>query len=152
MALEPNNPLTRASLGDALQCVGRMDEALAHYNRALELNANDPVARMGRAMCLFSKGEFEAGWADYEARAELGFFRAGPSAPQWKGEPLAGRTLLIEAEQGFGDTIQYVRYAAEIKKRHQGPIMFACDPALIPLLTGVAGVNGLVPQNGPRPP
>jgi Tfp pilus assembly protein PilF len=150
--LAPNNPLTHTTLGTTLQLAGHVDDALVHFSRALQLNPRDPEPRMRRATCLLAKGDFEQGWIDYEARKDLSYFRHRHIEPRWEGEPLAGRTLLVETEQGLGDTLQFVRYLAEIKQRNTGNIILACEPPLIPLLSGIAGVDFLVAQDAPRPP
>ena len=70
--------------------------------------------------------------------------------PRWKGEDLNGRTVLLYAEQGFGDTIQFIRYAPLVKQRG-GRVMFVCMPEVAPLLVNFAGVDEMVPQ-GTLPP
>ena len=71
------------------------------------------------------KGEFEGGWQDYEQRWTLPN-KALPSLqrPRWDGSPLAGKTILVYAEQGLGDTIQFVRYLPLVKERG-GNVLFA---------------------------
>ena len=150
--LEPNNSLTHTTLGTTLQLAGHIDDALVHFSRALQLNPSDPEPRMRRATCLLTKGDFEQGWIDYEARKDLGYFRYRHIEPRWEGEPLAGRTLLVETEQGLGDTIQFIRYLAEIKRHHTGKVILACEPPLIAMLSGIAGADLLVAQDTPRPP
>jgi FkbM family methyltransferase len=141
------------NLGIALTDVGQLDEALVEFQRALELDpAEHDAVCMNRARTLFLKGDYEAGWEDYEFRFdEDENIRVPHDAPRWDGAPLAGRTLLLEAEQGMGDTIQFVRFAAEIKRRHDARIILAVEKALVPLLTGVAGVDEILPRNERRP-
>jgi FkbM family methyltransferase len=154
LALKPDYADAHRNLGIALTDVGRLDDALAQYDRALELDPqSEGAVRVNRAKTLLLKGDFVAGWLEDEFR--LGKdenVRVTHDAPRWDGSPLAGRTLLLEAEQGLGDTIQFVRLAAEIKRRHEGRIILAVEPKLLALLVGVAGVDWLVPQTEPRPP
>jgi Flp pilus assembly protein TadD len=150
--VDPSEPSPHSNLGILYKQLGRLDDALRHYNRAIELKPDYPEAQKARALCLLLKGDFPAGWPGYEWRAQMGDLRFVHPAPRWTGDPLAGRTLLIETEQGLGDTIQFVRYAAEIKSRHQGKIVVACEPPLVPLLQQAAGIDVLIAQNQPRPP
>src|SRR5262249_22484125 len=150
--VDPSEPSAHSNLGILYKQLGRLDDALRHYDRAIELKPEYPEAQKARALCLLLKGDFQAGWPGYEWRAQMGDLRFIHPAPRWTGDPLAGRTLLIETEQGLGDTIQFIRYAAEIKSRHQGKIVVACEPPLVPLLQQAAEIDLLIAQNQPRPP
>jgi FkbM family methyltransferase len=151
--LMPNFADAHRNRGIALSDLGRLDEAIASYNRAMELDPQQTNAVLiNRAKVYLLQGDYEAGWRDYENRlAKEENIRVRHEAPRWDGSPLAGRTLLLEAEQGMGDTIQFVRLAPEIKRRHEGKIILAVEPALLPLLAVVAGVDWLVPQSERRP-
>jgi hypothetical protein len=86
--------------------------------------------------------DYERGWPAYEGRLRIPGFVPQPNIPRWKGEPLAGRTLMLLAEQGLGDTIHFVRYARALKK--QGArIVLACQAALGRLLASAPGVDEL---------
>src|SRR5262249_33075308 len=71
--------------------------------------------------------------------------------PRWDGAPLEGRTILLHAEQGLGDTVQFARYATPVKARG-GTVVLQCQGALAPLLSGCPGVDRLVPRGEPLPP
>jgi hypothetical protein len=99
-------------------------------------------------------GDFERGWPEYEYRwTQPGFQRRSFSQPAWNGSALAGKTILLHAEQGLGDTIQFIRYAAEIKRQHSGQIVVACQDAnclfqlalgLLPIAFNSVPVHGLL--------
>jgi tetratricopeptide (TPR) repeat protein len=150
--LDPQEPSAYSNLGILYKTLGRLDDALTNYNRALELKPDYAEAHKARGLCLLLQGDFLAGWPDYEWREQMDDLRFVHSAQRWRGEPLAGRTLLIETEQGLGDTIQFIRYAAEIKRHHQGKIIVACEPQLTSLLRQAAGIDLLIAQHQPRPP
>ncbi len=150
--LDPQEPSAYSNLGILYKTLGRLDDALTNYNRAIELKPDYAEAHKARGLCLLLKGDFEAGWPGYEWREQMDDLRFVHSAARWRGEPLAGRTLLIETEQGLGDTIQFIRYAAHIKKHHDGRIIVACEPQLVALLRHVAGIDLLMAQNEARPP
>ena len=100
----------------ALRRLDRPHEALLGLNRALVSNPNFAEARFVESLVKLTLGDFAAGWSSYESRwetAALAPHRRDFTRPLWLGrEPLAGKTILIYAEQGYGDTIQFVRYAA----------------------------------------
>lgn len=120
LALRPDRVETRNNLGIILSHLNRFDEALAAFDAALAARPDAAEVRHNQGMTLLKMGRFEEGWRAYEWRwltRQLGPSRRSFDQPQWDGSPLAGRTLLVHAEQGFGDTLQFCRYAARIAGR-----------------------------------
>jgi tetratricopeptide (TPR) repeat protein len=140
-------------LGQALHALGRRDEAVATYRRLLETDpGNNAEGHLGRALARLILGDYEQGWAEYEWRWRSGDFARPPArAPRWDGSPLDGRTILLQAEQGLGETLQFVRYAALVKRRG-GTVVFACPRPLLGLLAACPGIDRLVPADGEPPP
>jgi tetratricopeptide (TPR) repeat protein len=135
----------------ALALLERPHEVLAACRACLALEPDNADARFGEAGALLLLGEYEAGWAAYECRHQLP--QAGdapPRAPLWLGSPeLAGRTLLLRAEQGFGDILQFVRYAPLLRGRAKR-LVLAVPPPLLRLLHGLA--DAVVDDGAPLPP
>jgi tetratricopeptide (TPR) repeat protein len=107
--LKPDFSEALNNLGNALRAQKRLDEAVSSYCRALELSPDDPEAHYNRATALLARGDMPAGWEEHEWRwktPQLAPSRRDFAQPQWLGEAAEGRTLLIHAEQGFGDTLQ----------------------------------------------
>jgi tetratricopeptide (TPR) repeat protein len=149
----PNYPEALFYLGQALHAAGRRDEGAAAYRR---LVAIDPGANaeghLGRALARFLLGDYENGWPEYEWRWRCQGFPPPPGrSPRWDGSPLEGRTILLQAEQGLGETLQFIRYAALVKRRG-GTVVLSCPKPLLRLLAGCPGVDRLVPQDGEPPP
>jgi hypothetical protein len=97
-------------------------------------------------------GHFERGWPEYEWRWRGNEAVFAPlNQPLWDGSALEGRTILLHAEQGLGDTIQFIRYARLVRARG-GTVVVACPTPLIQLLTGCAGIDQLIPQGSILPP
>jgi tetratricopeptide (TPR) repeat protein len=141
LAREPDYPEAHNNLGLALQLQGRLDEAMQHFDRAIELAPAFPNAYTNRAQLRMLLGDFEQGWAEYEWRWRLPGVALHPlPIPRWDGSPLAGRSLLIRAEQGFGDTIQFVRFAARLEQAGI-KVFLECQPALTALLSRAPGVR-----------
>jgi tetratricopeptide (TPR) repeat protein len=118
--LDPGFPEAHNNRGKALAELLRVDEALAAYDQATALRPGFSDAIGNRGLLRLLTGDFARGWADYEHRWKS---RDGPRArwgehPRWTGsEPLAGRTVLLHAEQGFGDAIQFARYAEHVRRK-----------------------------------
>ena len=107
---------------------------------------------MNYAQTLLARGQFQQGWAEYEWRLKSKPFAGQPAAPpQWAGEDLAGKTILLRSEQGLGDSIQFVRFAPWVAKRGAA-VLLRCQPELRRILTGMPGIDRLLPPDEPLPP
>lgn len=150
-AIELNPQLAEAhsNLGIAWDDKGYLNEALACYEEALRLNPDYAKAHISRGLVLLLRGEYEQAWAEYEWRWTTGEIQPRQFAqPRWDGSPLAGRTILLHAEQGIGDTILFLRYAPLIQELG-GRVLVDCQPALAPLATTCPGID--IVASGDRP-
>lgn len=151
LRLAPGSAETWNNLGAALVQEGRPREAAECYRRALELRPDYAEAHQNLARSLLTLGQFEQGWLEYEWREKLPGARSKPSdKPRWDGKPLADRTALVYAEQGLGDTLQFVRYAAHIQVGG-GRVVLECQPELVRLLANCPCVDEVVPMGRPLP-
>jgi tetratricopeptide (TPR) repeat protein len=142
------------NLGLTFVDMNRHADALACYERALALSPDAVETHWNRALCLLQMGDLAAGFAEYEWRWQRK--RIAPSrrtfdAPLWLGDAsLDGKTILLHAEQGLGDTLQFCRYAALVAKLG-ARVVLEVQPELTRLLTGLAGVAELVTAGDPLP-
>jgi tetratricopeptide (TPR) repeat protein len=127
---------------------GQFAEATAGFQQAIHLKPDYAEAHKNLAMTWLLEGNFEQGWPEYEWRWQCKEF-SPPNFPQplWDGSDLTGRTILLHAEQGLGDTLQFIRYAPLVKQRG-GTVIFACPEMLVPLVSRCAGVDQLVVHTG----
>lgn len=146
--IDPEQCETLNNLGNALRRLGRYEEAETHYRRALALRPGHAGARYNLALLQLLGGDYPAGFAGYEERLHLGeedsAFRslADRGIARWRGEAYPEGQLLVVAEQGLGDAIQFVRYLPAARSR-VGRLVFACDPALHRLFADFPGVDAL---------
>jgi len=141
--------------GNALQALKRHAEALQSYAQALALEPDDAQAHWNEALTRLALGDYRRGWAKYEWRwrnPALGMDARLSDRPQWSGTAdLAGKTVLVHAEQGFGDALQFIRYAPRVAALG-ARVLVACAPQLRALFEGVEGVaQALVPDAGAIP-
>jgi Flp pilus assembly protein TadD len=132
--LRPDFVEAHSNLGNALMRAGRRDGAMSAYNRAIELDPSSADPRWNRSLALLLQGDYERGWEEYEWRNRL----VPPSSelfpqPRWGGENLNGRTILLHAEHGLGDTVQFVRYVSLLAERG-GRVILRCQRELRELL------------------
>ena len=154
LALAPKDVDILVSHGITLQGLARYDETLAAYGRALEIAPDHGGARFCDGLCRLMLGDLERGWPGLEARWQTDEFarlRRGFKQPQWTGgEPLTGKTILLHAEQGLGDTIQFCRYTSLIAAKGATVVM-EVQSELKSLLTGLPGVSTLMAKGEPLP-
>jgi len=153
LAIDPGFAEAHSSLGCLLSRQGRTDEALAAFDRAVAIRPDYAEAHWNQGFTLLLAGEFARGWEKYEWRKRHDrFAKTFPdlSGPAWEGERLDGKRLLVYAEQGFGDTVQFVRYAPLLAEKG-AQIVLACDPRLIALLDGAPGLAATVSKAAPLP-
>ena len=145
---------THSNLGVVLHIMGRFVDAEACFRQALKINPDNAEAHANLAATLLQTGRLKEGWAENEWRWRKKNFpspaRNFPQ-PRWDGSPLDGKTLLLHAEQGFGDTILFIRYAPLCAERG-GRVVVECQPQLKRLLTGVDGIDELAAQGEQLPP
>ncbi|MGO9922519.1 MAG: tetratricopeptide repeat protein [Isosphaeraceae bacterium] len=152
IGLEPNYAEAYTQLGVVLLRRGKTQEAAASCEEALRLRPGYPEAHRNMGMLRLILGDFERGWQEYEWRWQCK--EADPPAfpgPWWDGSPLEGRTIFLFAEQGLGDTLQFVRYAPMVARRG-GRVWLLCSPAVAELLTGCEGIERVIPNDRPIPP
>src|SRR5262249_32180091 len=144
VALKPDLAEAHHNLSSALAELGRYEEALASCRRAITLDPSHAQANFSEAMLLLVQGKLREGFDKYEWRWKLGTLvpRQFP-VPLWNGEDLAGRTILLHGEQGYGDTIQGLRYAPLVAARG-GRVVLEVPAPLARLANSVSGVAELV--------
>lgn len=156
LALRPDYADAWLDRGVALQELLRLDEAVAEFDRALAVRPGWADAGMNKALALALAGRLTEAWACYEARKR----RASPSGvrpspgvlarPAWQGEDVAGRHVFLYWEQGFGDTIQFCRYAPMVRALG-ATVTLSVQDALVPLLRDAfPGVRVLGGNEEPR--
>lgn len=152
IALDSEGAAAFNNLGSALRDKGELDEALDCYERAIQLQADYAAPRWNRSLIWLSQGDFERGWDEYEWRWELSTFqRRNYSQPLWDGSSLQGKTIFLVAEQGLGDTLQFVRYAALLAEQGARVVVEVHRP-LRRLMKSCPGVDKVIVQGETPPP
>ncbi len=154
LASRPDYAEALTNRGVTLHDLMRFDQALASYDRAIAQRPEDADALFFRGLSSLVTGDFEHGWLDYDWR------RKAPSAklkkrdfrqPLWLGaDDIAGKTILLHSEQGFGDTIQFCRYLPQVAARGARVLMEVEEP-LCELMTGLAGTIKIIAKGDPLP-
>ena len=147
------SPVPLTARATALQALGQVTESERDCRVALAIDPCFPAAHWNLALNLLLQGRYQEGWPEYEWRWRKPDFTSPcrhTDLPLWDGTPLDGSTILLHAEQGFGDAIQFVRYAPLVAARG-GNIVLECHPQLVSLFQGVEGVRAVIPFGSPMP-
>jgi tetratricopeptide (TPR) repeat protein len=153
LALWPADPQLHDNIGTVLKGQGLLDPAIASFRAAIACAPERANAHYNLAVALLARGDLVEGWQEYEWRWQTTAMAASRrrfTQPQWHGEPADGASLLIHAEQGLGDTIQFSRYASLAAARGLRVIMQVPD-SLVRLLRGVTGVDQVLGQSEDLP-
>jgi len=143
-----------SNLAAILHDQGDPEGAIAAWRRSLDLNPDQPDARYGCALSLLLAGDFAAGWEALESRWHATQHRGRArhqEIPLWAGEPLDGATILLHAEEGLGDSIQFARYVPLVAARG-GRIVLEAYAPLARLFAGLDGVERVIVPGDPVPP
>ena len=144
LRLSPDSPEYLYNLGLLLLDMGRTDQALAAFDQLLAAKPDHVECHWDRALTHLRRGDYERGFAEYEWRWKLK--RSPPRAiakPLWDGKPFANKTLFVHWEQGYGDTLQFVRFLPLVKKLG-GAVILECQSDLTRLLASADGGDKLV--------
>jgi tetratricopeptide (TPR) repeat protein len=153
LAQRPDHAGAHANRARALTYLKRLDEAAPSYDRALGLRPHSADFARNKAHFALLRGDYASGWELFERRWQARGFPSPArnfAQPQWRGEAFDGRVLLLHAEQGFGDTIQFCRYAPMAAAR--GRVILEVPRALRRLLGCLPGPAGVVCAGDPLPP
>jgi tetratricopeptide (TPR) repeat protein len=153
LAQRPDHVTALNNLGLALAQRNDLDGAIDAYRRARAVAPDFAEARWNLAIALLARGDFAEGWREYDARLDLTPLAGAPWRaihPRYAGEPLAGRTLLLRAEQGLGDALQFIRYAQDFAARGARVVVQVPDP-LVALCATAPGAAASVGASAPAP-
>lgn len=156
MALDPHNAEIFSNRGVTLHQLGRLDEAIASHEQAVALQPERAEGHWNLGNALLLAGDLRRGWQEYEWRwrhsgLKLLARRETPAQPLWSGQPpLQGKTLLLQAEQGLGDTLQFCRYARLAAERGARVLLEVQTP-LHGVLQGLDGVAAVLTPAAPLP-
>lgn len=141
-------------IGEALTAQGDFDAAHAALERAIALAPDFDALHMPYAISLLRLGRLREGWASYRRRHRIAFFfpgqgtdqRTRPPGERWQGQDLAGRTILLRDEQGFGDAIQVFRYIPLLRRAGAARIVLWTFPLSAPLFQASTGIAEVVTE------
>ncbi len=127
----------------------RIEEAVVAYDQAVRLRPDFAPAHYNRSHAWLLLGDYARGWPEYEWRWKLSTVSLPPfSQPRWDGTSRPAHTILLDAEQGLGDTIQFIRYVPLVRDR-VGGVVVRCQKALVPLFANMPGIDRVISQEEP---
>jgi hypothetical protein len=153
LALDPDSGNASAVLCGIEMRLGHPAEAERCGRAAIARAPDNAIGHWNLAHALLTNGNYREGWAEYEWRWRTDLLdkekRDWPW-PEWQGEPLNGRRLLVHTEQGFGDALQFIRLLPQLKATG-ATLLLEAQPELVPLFAGCEGIDRLIPRGSPFP-
>jgi tetratricopeptide (TPR) repeat protein len=152
-ALKINPRLIEAymNIGNILQWKGQIDDAISCYRKSIEMDEKHADSHWNLGHALITKGDFKEGWKECEVWWQLeGRHHCGISKPMWDGSDIAGLTVLLKFFGGFGDTIQFCRYAP-MMAQHGAKVIIECQKGLTSLLKSLEGVCEVIEEGDKIP-
>jgi tetratricopeptide (TPR) repeat protein len=150
LQLRPQDHASLFNLAQALTRQNAFDEAESVCRQAVAVRPSDPQTHFLLAVILLTQGKLTEGFAEYQWRCHANPWVLAVPAPCWDGSSLEGETILLRCEQGYGDAIQFLRYAPLLKARG-ARVAFECPKPLARLATRAAGVDEVVVEDSERP-
>lgn len=148
----PKNISVLYNIAYSLKRLGKIEEALALYKHVLTLNPQHVDAHFGKGLTHLISGDFEHGWPEYEWRLTRDEFKKRmPHVPLWDGSDLSGKAIVLHAEQGLGDTFQFIRYA-QVMKDNGATVIAAVQSSLVQLLRLCPYIDTVISLNDQLPP
>lgn len=144
LTMNPDHPTILQNYATVRMVLGDLKDASNWFYKALERDPKCAEARWNSALIALTFGDFRRGFLNYEWRWRCGAFtwrRLKTSKPQWNGQSLKGKTILLTHEQGFGDSVQFIRYAKMVKALGPAKVRYLCVPELICILKDVEGID-----------
>jgi hypothetical protein len=149
--IDPNFFDAYNNLGNGLRAQGKLASSVSCYEQAMKLKPDNPQIRLSRAMSWLQMGDFERGWAEFEWRLKCKEYAIPVfEQPRWDGGALEGQTILLYADHGLGDTLQFIRYAPLVQERG-GRVVVACQKKIARLLASCPGVEQVVVERSQIP-
>ena len=140
--IDPTNPAFWANKGAAYQAENQPQKAIGACNKALKINPNHADARWNRGIAYLLSGDLLKGFSDYETRWQLPEFKSlKRGSVLWTGQNLFRKSILVYSEQGFGDTIQFIRYIDNLKQLEPNLVYFETHAALKTLIKQIDGID-----------
>lgn len=126
---------------------GSLDQGLAYYEQALRINPNEAELHRNLGVIYLLQGRYQEGWNEYRWRWRVGdLHRADTTIPVWDGSNLNGRKILLSAEQGLGDTLNFVRFA-QVLRNSGAQTLVHCQPQLLALLQNAPKLGPMYPNS-----
>lgn len=153
LELDPALHDARVALATCCQALGLLDQAMSACDTVLAAVPEHAEAHWNKSLLLLLNGDYRQGWREYEWRWQKRNFTSPLkrfTQPRWDGEGVAGKTVLVHAEQGFGDTLQFCRYLPLVVQRG-ARVVFECHPPLVGLMECLAENLDVVALGQPLP-
>jgi tetratricopeptide (TPR) repeat protein len=152
LAQAPDSAETLTNLGVSLHFAGQFAEALACLERAVARDPANHQAHFNFATLLLLHGDYARGWREYDHRWGVAHMKkAEYRQPEWDGKDLAGKTILLHSDQGFGDAIQFLRYVPAVAAR-SGRVLVRIERALARIAASLPGNPLILPMDAAIPP